>query len=46
MIVGIILGSTALILAPFILLGLIEITTTPSGRRIRRRRRMRQIIVQ
>jgi len=44
MIVAAILTSTALALSPFILLGLFEITRTPSGRRIRRRRR--RIIVQ
>jgi len=41
MIVTIILGSTALVLAPLILLGIIEITRSPSGERVIRRGRRR-----
>lgn len=42
MIVGVIIGSTALVLTPFILLGIIEITTNSSGRRVIRRRYRRR----
>ena len=41
MIVTIILGSVILVAAPFILLGIVEITRSPDGERIIRRRRRR-----